>query len=305
MGLLDRAAERTAILSDNDLIIPGKPGFFNKASAFRENDPLETLCDERLARLPIGENAAYTALTILKACYPYDAALLVRKAEKTFSIYASLGIAANSSSGDTLQTLSLAGLVEKDTYTPVSTESIGLADFFENAQAILFPLPPTDAEGSESFLILIQRSPDKVSCASVFRVVKNNFRKFRFNDENKGPRPLISDSMKSAIDEAIAVRGGKVELVVLEFHGNASQRIEGFILPLIRGRIGNLGSTIFLGGFRALLVLKSGIDTELYAYQLSKALRKALSENIDTITIVGTHSSTASHQAFDFLASLA
>jgi len=302
MGLLDRVEHRTTTSSEEEK--RHLRGFLDKAASFRVNDPMEELCDERLSRVSVDGNAPYMALTILKAFFTYDAAFLATKNDiESYSIYSSFGLE-SSDAFDAHSDKVLLPNLQSGSFTVLTVANLGIPNLGEKKRAVIFPISVRPDGTAENVLVLLQRDIDETANKSIYRLLKKNSSKFFVSKSTPEKTDAPSEeAIAEEIRKAVDSRESNCELIILEFRAIAPTRIRNSVLPVILERIGDLGTAIALKGTRVLLILKAGTDRELYAYQITKTLKKTLSEKID-ILVTGTTSVTTTQDAFDFLAEL-
>lgn len=290
MGLLERAGKSA---QGGERPHPRSGGFLERAQRAREEDPIEHLCDERLSRLSSDEGGPYAALTILKACFPYQAAYLARRREDGSSeVYASLGLEPYLDPG--IPPIFL----EEDGPRPV--ESLGLVAPEGSAVATVLSLSASRDAGARRALVVIQREADPVSAEALRRIVDNNS---ALLSGPRDPAPAGGEILRKEVERALAERGGAGELVVLEFPSVTPEGIHGKFLRELEGRVGDLGVVLPLRGNRVLIVFRPGVDRELYAYQVLKTLRKTLPDGAEA-TLGASVSAKTIQDAYPLLDSL-
>jgi len=301
MGLLDRAGNRSA--EPLDAGVSRRRGFLDRALEAKEQDAIDTLFDERIARIPADRNASLSALSIIKAFFPCESAFFARDAgNRNFAVYASHALEAFTPERAEENAEITIRLVEGEERIQVySASDLGLIDPTGDTKATIFPL--TDGEGAaESVLVLLQRTVDEKANNAISRVLSKNSRKFQYRSAQTIREPTEAE-IQAAVGSALQSCGGSGELIAFNFSSIAPERLRSAGIASIRECVGVHGSAAALSGARVLVALKPGSDRDLFAHHIVKAVKKSFPAGVD-ISVIGTSSAGSVQDALDFIDTL-
>jgi hypothetical protein len=298
MGLLDRAGNRSAERLDEGAA--PRRGFLDRALEAKAQDAIETLFDERIARIPADGNASLSALSIIKAFFPCEAVFFARLAEnRTFAVYASHALESFASKAAPEDAeLSVRIPAGQETVRTYSASDLGLCDPAGDAKAVVFTLSDKPAAG-DSVLVLLQRSIDEKTNSAIRRVLTKNGSKFQPRSARPVKEPTESE-IRAAVGAALEACGGSGELIVFNFSSIAPERLRSAGLSSIRECVGGHGAAAALQGSRVLVALKPGSDRDLFAHHIMKAVRKSFPVGVD-ISVSGTSAAGSVQDALDFI----
>ena len=301
MGLLDRAGNRSAERLDEGS--SPRRGFLDRALEAKAQDAIETLFDERIARIPADGNAALSALSIIKAFFPCEAVFFARSAEdRVFGVYASHALesfAPKSVSEESEPSVRIPdGLETVRTY---SASDLGLSDPTGDTKAIVFPLPDEPA-AADAVLVLLQRTIDEKTNSAIRRVLSKNGSKFQPRSALPVKEPTEPE-IRAAVGAALEACGGSGELIVFKFSSIAPERLRSAGISAIRECVGGHGAAAALRGSRVLVALKPGSDRDLFAHHITKAVRKSFPVGV-AISVGGTSEAGSVQDALDFIDTL-
>ena len=282
MGLLERMTGRGGEAGK-----PGKDsrggGLLSAAASLKaktadSETPMERSCRDSILRLgPVG-NTADTALSVIKAYYPFDSGACLARGTDAWVSYASLGVETGIGKALALPLSSLS--VERGVVEIGTAGSLGIGALRSASRLWAFPFRQAD----EDFILLLAEAADGplpvkeissllASCASSFA--------------RRTPRgPHGDDELRTALAAAFDTRRREKELRLLIVERSAAQ---GAVLSadtqepgaddfLARSRaaVSAVGNCERLSGKRLIVAVPSSIDKDLLSHRIVKSLSSAI-----------------------------
>ena len=251
---------------------------------------ITNLCIDRLSRLADDGSTVDTALSVLKAYFPIVAAFIFSQKAGEYVVSNSVGSPALKE-GVSLQMQKHLVSAEKSEY-PFPASDFGLDLFPANSIAYAYPLH-THARGvPKSILVLITENDKTSAQESMGKVILECAMKF-------SPKNDIKQTISEAINQygtipaeivkACEIFGGKAQILILDLSGNALMTGEDTIASALSLLVGKSARYLRIEPSRFMIMLKDGIDRELYSHQLIKSAQSNLNLEPGQIRLI--HSS--------------
>jgi hypothetical protein len=262
MGLLDRV-RRGALQTD----APAEHGFLQRAAAVRQEpapvDSFSRSCVERIARLPPSGDSAGTALSILKAYYPFNAAIVLRAVGGEYRQTAGLGsVDAESHRRIPAWAVKSDGSVDASVFPPAAAGWNWLTEAFNvgSSEYRLAVLAENGADWPADLAAILPLCADRLAATAM-------------------PAQSASASADLPPNFGAACRrqgaSGKVHLAGLDLTAATIADRSG-LLHSLRSLVEKIGEIVPAGPASAVLVCRGDIDILLALHRIQKTLDRIL-----------------------------
>ena len=253
---------------------------------------ITNLCIDRLSRLTDDSNTIDTALSVLKAFFPIVAAFIFFQKDDEYTITNSIGSPSLKDSTSFKLQKHLATSVWSGDYEAFAAADLGFDFFPANSNALAYPLHSDTKGAPKSILVLITEKDKIIPREAITKVIhdckmkflpKNNIRKSITETKNE-KKSVLTEITKACVDF-----GGKAQILVLELSENSMNVAKDSIYSTLSHLVGKSARLIGIEPSRLLIILKEGIDRELYSHQLIKSAQSNLNLGVGQIKLI--HSS--------------
>jgi len=252
---------------------------------------ITNLCIDRLSRLADDGKHIDTALSVLKAFFSIIAAFIFVQRDNQYEISHSFGSSAfkeDVSSQLQARLVSIQGSERSNTF---AATVLGLGFFPAKSTAYAYPLHCPAKDSSKSILILIAERNESIAQESLQKVINECSMKFYPKECNAQVKngPNSPRSILSEIADACDILGGKAQTLLLDLSEITTTAAGDSVSSILSLLVGNSARALEVEPRRYLILLKKGIDRELYGHQLIKSIRTNLKLEPAQIRVV--HSS--------------
>ncbi len=241
---------------------------------------MELACRDRILRLGSGTDSAETALSVIKAYYPFDSGICCAREPDAWVSYASLGVQTEEDRNISIPLFRLipdCGIVDLG-----AADSLGIGTLHGASRIWAFPFrssPPPEA--AEFVLLLAEDASSPLPVDEIARVIAACAASFAPN----APRAAHGDEgLKSALISAFDARRGEGALRMLiversggDTGGDTGDRTgaEDFLVRS-RAAVSAVGSCERLSDERLVVAVPASIDKDLLAHRIVKNLTSAM-----------------------------
>ncbi|MFA6508032.1 MAG: hypothetical protein WCT14_18160 [Treponemataceae bacterium] len=286
MGLLQKAQKNDN--TPTGTIEGSGRGFLEKAESLRASDEIVQLCIDRLKRLPSAPGTAYTALTVLKAYFPIIAEIILAYKAGEFRIQEAVGIN-DTECNNIVKLEALETKLSTDGYYVFPVSALHIDSL--TGETLTFAFPIQNEIGSTiGQLLIIAQNADHAMLSSVRKIVNTCPNKFILAPEMITVKKNTLKTNLGISAEAASENGiqaiGESHILVFRFDASIADTERDTLGELARVRLGNSGVSFPVNNDLLVFFLKSKLDRELYANQLSKSLRNVFSLSADTLPLI-------------------
>ncbi|GAB1481332.1 hypothetical protein MASR2M78_01470 [Treponema sp.] len=277
MGLFDKAlgASANAGVRSMPQEMAGK-GLLLRAAKLEgkaAGEDFKVACIERVMHLPLQASVQYTALSLIKAYYPFSAGILLKLGGAFYESHSSIGLETSSHRFPV-------ELIQKESLEkPLrlgKAASVGIDA--GQAEEVAWSFPLDDEKPSTSVLILVLAPEPSYKLDTLFHVITACRSRLIIGGSSSKERGTIKTFLSSLAMPCL--------LLILERQGVAPAPISSFEEEAKKAS-GELASVYPLQANRMLVSIKQEHDSELIAHRLSKTLSssiivKSLVQNVDS-----------------------
>ncbi|HCM26786.1 MAG: hypothetical protein A2Z99_14090 [Treponema sp. GWB1_62_6] len=281
MGLMERMTGRGTSADGSSVKLPHRGGLLSAASSLNigstsAGSPMELACRDRILRLGSGANSAETALSVIKAYYPFDSGMCCALKADAWISYASLGVQTEEERSVSIPGTRL--IADRGVVDLGAAEDLGIGTLHGASRIWAFPFSAVPHGAAECVLLLAEAADSPLPVDEIARVIAACAAFFAPNAPRGGHG---DDGLKSALASAFDARraeGALRMLIVERSAGITAKDVTGASDFLARSRaaVSAVGSCERLSDVRLVIAVPASIDKDLLAHRIVKNLSSAM-----------------------------